>query len=292
MSSPPTTPEKFQDLINHDIFENENVVQRYTVDDPKLFAAEETLYRKIASEVRDGAILDLGVGGGRTTPHLLKLSRDYTGVDYSAEMVAACRSRYPGVAFQEGDARELKAFESGRFDLVFFSFNGIDCVGHEDRLKILDEMHRLLKPGGLFWFSTHNLRLRPAKPWHPSVYEWDMHPRSIARNIYYALKNIRNYRSRARAMIEGEDYAVLVDSAHQFRLLLYYITPAEQLRQLSTHGFAPACIVDHEGVERAIDDPSLCHSVHLQYLARKLVEGVQGRTCVSAAPTPLPQREG
>ena len=39
------------------------------------------------------AILDLGVGGGRTTPHLSSIAARYVGADYAAEMVARCQDK-------------------------------------------------------------------------------------------------------------------------------------------------------------------------------------------------------
>ena len=41
------------------------------------------------------AILDIGVGGGRTTPYLSQKAARYVGVDYSEEMVQSCRRKFP-----------------------------------------------------------------------------------------------------------------------------------------------------------------------------------------------------
>src|SRR6266567_2196534 len=45
------------------------------------------------------AVLDLGVGEGRTTPYLLARAGRYLGVDYSPEMVRLCREKFPGKHF-------------------------------------------------------------------------------------------------------------------------------------------------------------------------------------------------
>jgi len=50
---------------------------------------EKILYDSIAKAAAGKPILDIGVGGGRTVPHLTAMSADYTAIDYSAEMVAA-----------------------------------------------------------------------------------------------------------------------------------------------------------------------------------------------------------
>src|SRR5271165_2125911 len=56
-------------------------------------AGERTVLMSLADEVRGEPILDLGVGGGRTTDffRLLTTTDRYVGVDWSSAMVAACR---------------------------------------------------------------------------------------------------------------------------------------------------------------------------------------------------------
>jgi len=104
-------------------------------------------------------ILDLGVGGGRTTPYLSAIASRYVGVDYSEEMVLACRSRFPHLEFELADAADLSQFPDASFDAVIFSFNGMDCLApYGKRENCLRECHRVLKRGGVYIFSTHNPR--------------------------------------------------------------------------------------------------------------------------------------
>jgi len=105
------------------------------------------------------AVLDLGVGGGRTTPFLSSVAGRYVGVDYSQAMVMACKSKWPQLDFRWGDATDLGEFSSGEFDASVFSFNGIDYIdSNQARQRCFSEVARVLRPGGLFVFSSHNAR--------------------------------------------------------------------------------------------------------------------------------------
>lgn len=112
------------------------------------------------------AILDLGVGGGRTTPYLSQRGSRYVGADYASEMIRLCREKYPGLEFVESEASDLSAFASASFDAVVVAFNGLDYViPDEKRIRCLVECNRVLKPAGVLLFSSHNPRcifVRPA----------------------------------------------------------------------------------------------------------------------------------
>jgi ubiquinone/menaquinone biosynthesis C-methylase UbiE len=116
--------------------------------------------------IRPGAdILDLGVGGGRTTSYLKAMVRHYVGVDYAPEMIEICRAKYPSVDFRTADASDLSIFPDGSFDAVVFSFNGIDyIVPDAGRQRCLQGCHRVLRKGGTLLFSSHNPRAIFVRP--------------------------------------------------------------------------------------------------------------------------------
>jgi ubiquinone/menaquinone biosynthesis C-methylase UbiE len=93
-------------------------------------------------------VLDLGVGGGRTTHSLAPHASLYIGIDYSRAMIEICQDRFPHHQFEPGDARDLSRFPAGWFDFVLFSYNGIDFVDHADRLQVLKEIARVSHLGG------------------------------------------------------------------------------------------------------------------------------------------------
>lgn len=187
---------------------------------------EAVLLSHLESAIRGKDVLDLGVGAGRTAAHLAPMAGRYVGVDYSPGMLEECRKRYPDLDLRQGDARDLGMFAAGSFDFVLFSFNGIDDVNPEDRLKILAEVRRVLRPGGVFAFSAHNLeaRLRSA---------FERNGRPLGKYVAGILNQLRMKRHERH----GEGWAVLNDQSHNFRLLTYYVTRERQTAQLLEAGF-------------------------------------------------------
>lgn len=121
------------------------------------FPCEQVLFDKY---LRAGmAILDLGVGGGRTTPYLSRDASRYVGVDYSEEMIRVCEGKFPHLQFEVADASDLSRFADGAFDAVVFSFNGLDCLAPDEKRHLcIQECYRVLRKPGVFIFSTHNPR--------------------------------------------------------------------------------------------------------------------------------------
>jgi SAM-dependent methyltransferase len=70
-------------------------------------------------------VLHLGCGTGEATAELAGLGALVTGVDASAEAVAAARGRAPAVAFVQGDPDQLPVeLRRARFDFVYTPIGG------------------------------------------------------------------------------------------------------------------------------------------------------------------------
>src|ERR1700689_5122670 len=81
-----------------------------------LTACERLLFEQY---LRPGMkILDLGVGGGRTTPYFSSIAESYIGIDYSAPMIAACKEKFPQLVFEVGSAADLSKLPSASFNAI------------------------------------------------------------------------------------------------------------------------------------------------------------------------------
>ncbi len=206
---------------------------------------EQSAFQRIADEVRDQPILDIGVGAGRTIPMLSGLSAQYVAIDYQPEMVAHARARYPSVDIQVGDARDLSRFDDASFALVAFSYAGIDAVDRDGRARVLREAHRVLRKDGIFWFSTLNKDGRSPhdRPWglYGPGRQNGMVRTVIAqlRLLKQVLSSLYNYARLRHLRREGDGWLVAPFMAHDFGLVVHYTTLANQRIELEKAGFRP-----------------------------------------------------
>ncbi|MCA1631611.1 MAG: hypothetical protein LC774_15015, partial [Acidobacteria bacterium] len=67
----------FSDEVNKSAYARADVVRHYESLD-MLLKPERLLLERLTPEIAGKKILDIAVGGGRTTKYLLPISRDYT----------------------------------------------------------------------------------------------------------------------------------------------------------------------------------------------------------------------
>jgi SAM-dependent methyltransferase len=232
---------------------------------------EQASVNSILEAIRGRRILDLGVGAGRTVKPMLALSPHYVGIDYVQEMVDHCRREYPGVHFEQADARSLSQLGDESFDLVLFSCNGISMVDHHGRLAILAEAKRVLAPGGTFIFSTCNRNSPDCTALFVfPQFELAMNPLRLAMRLArFAAQTCRSVVNRLRHrrhQISTETYAIRNDIYHDYGTLLYFIDMQAQVDQLVGAGFtADVNVFDLSGNPA---DP-LCKDRTLGFVARK-----------------------
>jgi len=228
---------------------------RATYDDPMFVASYD---RDRALQPAEQAIadslgpmggldmVDLGVGAGRTARHFAPAVRSYLGIDYAPGMVAHCRRELPGFRFEVGDACRLDFVADASCDFVLFSYNGIDHVGFEERGQVLDEMARILRPGGTLAFSSHNANFLPEIVarfcWRLPLQDG---PRAVARALRDSLLFRYHNPTLLRRMPVAQ--AVVNDGLHNFRSSgICYIRPDLQVRALRAKGLQDIRCLRHD----------------------------------------------
>lgn len=116
----------------------------------------------LSSFVKDGdSVLDIGCGNGRLYQLFDKKSIAYTGVDISEELIKIAKEKYPcppsAVASGTGRQAELQfevgdminlPFQDKKFDVIFSLVAFHHLPERSLHIKALQEMKRVLKPGG------------------------------------------------------------------------------------------------------------------------------------------------
>jgi len=138
-------------------YENPQVVSRYV--DIGLWPSEEIL---ILEYVPEGArLLDVGCGAGRASISLAEMGIDVVGIDLSQTMVTVARQQAHlagvEVTFEAMDVTQLR-FPDACFEVALFSYNGIELLpGRGGKMRAMEEICRVLQPGGIFIFCSHSL---------------------------------------------------------------------------------------------------------------------------------------
>jgi ubiquinone/menaquinone biosynthesis C-methylase UbiE len=97
--------------------------------------------------------LDYGCGAGRSTRFLKNLGLDVEGVDVSSEMIAAAVNADDNIPYMVINSAEIPK-KDNTYDLVFCSLVLFDISTHNELEKVFNEVHRVLKNGGLFIIIT------------------------------------------------------------------------------------------------------------------------------------------
>lgn len=200
---------------NKQVYQTEDLVEQFAGEEriaQGLFSHEELAVREYFGDT--GSVLDLGIGGGRTTRALEEdLGLDTVGVDIAENQVANAREYFPEYDFAVADASDLP-FDRNSFEYVLFSNNGIDLVYPESsRFDTLAEIRRVLKPDGVFVFSAHN-----TTPIRGGVPPW----------------STDGMRTFVDHVLRGEPPAYTDSGPSEHT---YYIDSRTQTKQLRNHGF-------------------------------------------------------
>jgi SAM-dependent methyltransferase len=217
---------------------------RGTYEDPQVVASygrtrelqlpEQTLLEEFGPALARMDMLDLGVGAGRTAWFFAPRVKTYLGLDYARTMIDRCNQDLPAYKFVVGDACRLDFAADNSYDFVLFSYNGIDHLELPERERALSEMRRVLRPGGVMAFSSHNANYLPVIV-EKYRFRIQANVRETARSLKWAMIfNLHNPTLRFRLPI---DVGIVNDGLHAFRSSgICYIRPDLQAAALARLG--------------------------------------------------------
>jgi SAM-dependent methyltransferase len=246
-------PESELDAVNRPVWSA--YVDQFAASDCWTDAGERNILNALAPRLREKRILDVGVGAGRSTWLMQLLTADYVAIDYTPEMVVAASALHPGADIRLGDARDLADFPDGSVDAVMFSNNGIDALDDDDRQSALAEFFRVLRSGGILVYSAldKNGSAYGQAPWKRRDSTRSA-PKRAVRFVVRVPENLPRYRreianwNRLRHQAEDHgEWGIGVLSAHDYGLLVHFITPDGARREAERHGFRVESLVSDTG---------------------------------------------
>jgi ubiquinone/menaquinone biosynthesis C-methylase UbiE len=220
-------------MNNAKLYEKKKIIQEYS-NFSYLFKPELSILNTLRNDLPEMKMLDIGVGGGRTTNHFAQFVKDYTAIDYSIGMINACKRKFKlnsDYKFLFCDVRNLQMFSDNQFDIVLFSYNGLDYISHNERDLAFREIYRITKKEAYFVFSTHNLQCLN------NLYRIKL--------TYNPLKLLKRVLKLFLILLfngmpnrySSKEFAIINDGAHRFCLKTYYIMPLKQIESLINIGF-------------------------------------------------------
>lgn len=138
-----------------------------------LLKEEEYLFPKYFKA--GDSVLDLACGMARTTRLLHEMGMRVRGVDRSEVFIELAKQRFPYLDLRVGSFDAIDA-EDASFTNIVIALNGIDyAIPETQRVAVLHECARVLEPGGILIYSSHNLKsLHWFSPYYGRALRWKL----------------------------------------------------------------------------------------------------------------------
>lgn len=174
-----------------------------------------------------GDVLEPGCGEGRGIGLLASKANSYTALDKITHVIDQLKPEYPDVAFHQMHFPPFSNLKDNTFDVVI-SFQVIEHI--RDDKKFLEEIHRVLKPGGMAIITTPNIKMTLTRnPWHIREYTCT-ELKNLAGSIFSKVE-MKGIAGNEKVMDYYEQNKASVAKFTRFDILnLQYRLPATLLR--------------------------------------------------------------
>ncbi len=149
---PPSTSRYVQDRAIAEEYDDFNFNNR-------LFDFDTALLDRHMPE--PGRLIDLGCGTGRHVVHFARRGFEVTGLELSEHMLAIASDKIEkeglNAEFIHRDMRDLSDLPEEHYDYAACMFSTLGMVpGSRTRRGVVEQIHRILRPGGKFFVHAHN----------------------------------------------------------------------------------------------------------------------------------------
>lgn len=181
----------------------------------------------VARDFIEGDVLEVGCGEGRGFDVLIPRARSFTAVDKIKPVIERLQQKHPDARLISMNIPPLTGLADNAYDCVV-SFQVIEHI--RDDAMFLNEIHRVLKPGGKAILTTPNRKLSLTRnPWH--IREYLPAELQELANRYFAHTAIKGITGNDKVMTYYEENKKAVRRITRWDFLnLQYRMPAGVLR--------------------------------------------------------------
>ncbi|MFC2040945.1 class I SAM-dependent methyltransferase [Chloroflexota bacterium] len=191
------------------------------VTDDSLYEFLETIQAKVAYRwipESCGKILEIGCSSGYFTRRLLDKAQEVHGIDINEKHIQMARSKYPEIDFRVSTATHLP-YEDNLFDVLVM----LEVYEHiEDERKVIEEIFRVLKPGGVLILSTPNRGIFEVL----DPYNMKMRLKGSAPRLFSIIRKLQRYQSTQYRdnLIRHRHYSLAdIEQAFEGRFTIYKV---------------------------------------------------------------------